>query len=80
MRLAELASIKNLTLAWRRITTGLNHPQKRYFRDLYYAYETAVGPNLNDLRARLKGGSHSPQSPIRVYLPKPSGLQRPLIG
>ncbi len=74
----HLISIHNLLLAWRRITTGLNHHYKRYFRDIYYAYEIAIDQNLKDLRHRLKEGSYQPQPPTRVYLPKPSGLQRPL--
>ena len=74
----KLISQSNLELAWRRITTGTNHQHKRYFRNLYYAYETALDANLSDLHERLQGGSYHPQPPTRVYLPKPSGLQRPL--
>ncbi len=74
----NLISRPNLELAWRRITTGINHQHKRYFRHLYYAYETALDANLSDLHARLRGGSYRPQAPTRIYLPKPSGLQRPL--
>jgi retron-type reverse transcriptase len=74
----RLISCPNLEFAWRRITTGANHQHKRYFRELYYAYEIALDANLKDLHERLRGGSYRPQAPIRVYLPKPSGLQRPL--
>jgi hypothetical protein len=68
----------NLLLAWRRITTGKNLSYKKYFRNLYCAYEIALDDNLKDLHTRLKGGSYKPQQPNRTYLPKPSGLQRPL--
>jgi retron-type reverse transcriptase len=78
MRFEQLISHTNLELAWRRITTGVNQQQKRYFRELYYAYEIAIDANLKDLRLRLKGGSYFPQAPTRLYIPKPSGLQRPL--
>lgn len=74
----QLARAANLALAWRRITTGGNHSYKRQFRDLYVAYEIALGKNLDDLRQRLLGGTFSPQKPERVYLPKSSGLHRPL--
>ena len=76
----QLTSYKNLELAWRRITTGVNYQYKRYSRGFYYAYETAVHNNLRDLHERLMGGggSYQPQPPTRIYLPKPSGLQRPL--
>jgi hypothetical protein len=69
----NLISRTNLELAWRRITTGINHQHKKYFRGLYYAYETALDVNLRDLHTRLRGGSYRPQAPTRIYLPKPSG-------
>jgi Reverse transcriptase (RNA-dependent DNA polymerase) len=73
-----LASQKNLELAWRRITTGSNQQYKKFFRELYYTYEISLTENLRDLRERLSSQSWSPQSPERLYLPKPSGLQRPI--
>jgi hypothetical protein len=78
MLLDRLFSSKNLELAWRRITTGTNHQYKRFFRPLYYAYEIAIKDNLSDLQKRLKGGSYQVSSPVRIYIPKPSGLQRPI--
>ena len=74
----KFISLPNLELAWRRITTGNNHAHKHYFRNLYYAYETALIANLGNLHERLHGGSFRPQPPTRIYLPKPSGLQRPI--
>ena len=78
MRLSELASQKNLELAWRRITAGGNYQYKRLYRSLYYAYEVALDPNLRDLRQRLLGGAFEPCHPERIYVPKASGLHRPL--
>ena len=78
MPLASIWSRDNLLLAWRRITTGRNLAYKKYFRPLYYAYEIALDDNLKDLHTRLRGGSFRPQQPTRIYMPKPSGLQRPL--
>ncbi|OGS36829.1 MAG: hypothetical protein A2293_04155 [Elusimicrobia bacterium RIFOXYB2_FULL_49_7] len=78
MSLKQIWSVKNLDLAWKRITTGRNNAYKVFFRELYIAYETGLGDNINDLHDRLVGGSYKPQSPCRIYLPKPSGLQRPL--
>lgn len=78
MRLVQLASKRNLELAWRRITTGGNSQYKRLFRHLYYAYEVALDTNLKDLRQRILGGAFEPSPPSRVYVPKPSGLHRPL--
>jgi len=78
MKLSQLATMPNLRLAWRRITTGGNHQYKRLYRRLYYAYEVALEANLKDLRQRIIGGTFQPQSPERIYLPKASGLHRPL--
>jgi retron-type reverse transcriptase len=73
---SRLISIKNLTLAWRRVTTAGNIAYKRYFRDVFYAYELAVDRNIIDLHERLKGNSYEAQSPARIFLPKASGLNR----
>lgn len=78
MKISELVSLANLQLAWRRITTGSNQQYKRFFRPLYYAYELAIDSNLKDLRQRIITGAWQPSSPDRIYVPKPSGLQRPI--
>ena len=78
MKKKELASKKNLELAWRRITTGHNQQYKKYYREIYYSYEISLKENLRDLSDRLLNGSWNPQQPERIYLPKPSGLQRPI--
>ena len=78
MKLTQLASRRNLELAWRRITTGGNQQYKYLYRSLYYAYEVALNANLRDLRQRLLGGTFSPSHPKRIYVPKASGLHRPL--
>lgn len=78
MRINQLASRKNLELAWRRITTGGNYQYKRLYRSVYYAYEVALTQNLNDLRQRLLGGAFEARHPERIYVPKSSGLHRPL--
>ncbi len=78
MKTSQLATLENLRLAWRRITTGGNHQYKGLFRQLYVAYEVALDDNLEDLRRRLRGTTFCPQQPERIYLPKSSGLHRPL--
>ncbi len=78
MKLSQLASLRNLGLAWRRITTGGNHQYKHIYRRLYYAYEVALDANLRDLRQRITGGTFEPRHPERLYVPKASGLHRPL--
>lgn len=78
MKIDQLASRKNLELAWRRITTGGNYQYKRLYRPIYYAYEVALDQNLHDLRQRLLGGAFEARNPERIYVPKASGLHRPL--
>lgn len=78
MKIATLATMPNLRLAWKRLSTGANGPYKQYFRPTYAAYELAVEDHLKDLRRRLVGKTWKPSSPERVYVPKPSGLQRPM--
>ncbi len=78
MRITQLAADRNLQLAWRRISTGDNQQYKRFFREMYVTYEIALTENLRDLRRRLVAGTFEPQAPERVYLPKASGLHRPL--
>lgn len=78
MKITELSSMPNLRLAWRRITTGGNYQYKRFFRNLYYAYEVALEDNLKDLQQRLRGGAFEASTPERIYFPKSSGLHRPL--
>ena len=78
MQMSQLSSMSNLELAWRRITSGSNNQYKRFYRHLYHAYEVALTKNLTDLSSRLSGGTFKPCSPERVYVPKPSGLHRPL--
>lgn len=73
-----MVSVDNLRLAWARMTTGRNYQHKRYFRHLYGPYSIALEDNLRDLHHRLKHGSYEPRQPTRIFLPKASGLQRPL--
>jgi len=64
-------------LAWLRIATGRNLQHKRFFRDLYGAYEAGLDANLALLHEKLIGGWKA-TPPMRIYLPKASGLLRPI--
>lgn len=77
MRYESLVSVMNLELAWRRINTGRNLQYKRFFRPVYLAYEAGLKDNLRLLRRELLAGKRV-TAPTRTYLPKPSGLQRPI--
>ena len=78
MRWESLISTQNLKLAWRRINTGRNLQYKRFFREAYLVYESAVDEHIRDLHATLAAKVWNPSHATRLYLPKPSGLQRPL--
>src|SRR5688500_20129834 len=78
MNFEKLISKKNLLLAWRRITSSNDARYKAFFRHILEAYELSSDKNIDDLRRRLKTGEYVAQIPIRFYIPKPSGLQRPL--
>ncbi|MFK7824505.1 MAG: hypothetical protein AB8G05_10120 [Oligoflexales bacterium] len=78
MDLSNLGSKKNLELAWQRISTGLNHQYKKYFREQYGIYEIALSDHISNLSIAIKTRSYEPSKPTRIYIPKPSGLQRPI--
>ncbi|MDQ3004306.1 MAG: RNA-directed DNA polymerase [Chloroflexota bacterium] len=78
MNFEKLISKKNLLLAWRRITSSRDARYKAFFRHILEAYELSFDKNIDDLRVRLKNREYIAQTPIRFYIPKPSGLQRPL--
>jgi retron-type reverse transcriptase len=72
-----LISKKNLHLAWNRIATGRNLQHKRFFRHIYGGYELGLNENITLLHEKLKG-DWEPTPPTRIYLPKSSGMLRPI--
>lgn len=74
---AGLISRPNLKLAWARISTGRNLQHKRFFRHIYGGYELGLKENIDLLHEKLKGGWQA-TPPTRIYLPKSSGLLRPI--
>jgi len=68
----------NFELAWRRITRGSNREYKRFFSHLYPSYRIALRTNLLDLIGDIKAGHYQPSPTTRVYLPKSSGILRPM--
>ncbi len=78
MRWESIVSTQNLKLAWRRINTGRNLQYKRFFREAYLVYEGSVDEHIRELHRALAAKAWQPDHATRLYLPKPSGLQRPL--
>jgi retron-type reverse transcriptase len=78
MDIKKLYSKKNLLLAWQRISASKDARYKSFFRHILEAYQLSFDKNISDLRRRLKNEEYVAQSPVRFYVPKSSGLQRPL--
>lgn len=78
MKWQSLISAQNLKLAWRRINTGQNFQYKRFFRQAYLVYEGAVDKHIKQLHDDLKAKAWEPNCATKLYIPKPSGLHRPI--
>lgn len=74
----KVCSYENLELAWFRIKTSQITYYKNYYRNLILAYELSVKENIQRLSERISGGSFKPKGVLRFYLPKASGLHRPV--
>ncbi|MBF0344709.1 MAG: hypothetical protein HQL06_10820 [Nitrospirae bacterium] len=75
---SKLSSYDNLDIAWKQIKTAQNVYYKNYYRQLFMAYDFASEQNIESLSIRLKGRSYEPSNVLKFYLPKPSGLHRPI--
>lgn len=78
MKWKSLVSTQNLKLAWRRINTARNLQYKRFFREAYLVYESDSDEHIKELHKALAAKAWQPSHATRLFLPKPSGLQRPL--
>ena len=72
------ASYRNLELGWRRIRTGQNIAYKKFFREIYDAFGISAKENISQLSKNILNGTYTSGRTERVFLPKPSGLQRPI--
>lgn len=75
---SKLSSVENLNLAWMRIKTAQNIQYKNYYRNLFFAYELNKDKNIQILSERLRGGAYKSTEITRFYIPKHSGLHRPI--
>ncbi|MBT7805157.1 hypothetical protein HN766_06700 [Candidatus Poribacteria bacterium] len=73
-----MSTLPRLRRAWKHLLTGTNYQHKRFLRSLYDAYGLAADRSLPDLQQRLRARTYEPLPPARIWLPKPSGLQRPI--
>jgi hypothetical protein len=71
-------AIGNFHLAFERLLRGGNEDYKRFFRHHFQAYGLAKDANLLELAEEVRRGRYEPDEPVRVFLPKASGILRPL--
>ena len=71
-------SYGNLELAWARVRASTDRAYKGYFRELYAAYASSDVSLLKHLQDRLSRNIYQPEDVCKIYLPKPSGVLRPI--
>lgn len=76
--LTNLRAEENLRRAWRWIRSNPDANYKSYFRPLYQHYAVAEESLLADLTDRLKRNVYEPAQACKLFLPKASGILRPL--
>lgn len=68
----------NFRMAFDRILRGSNRDYKRFYRHLLPTYGVAIEDVARDLSAVISRGEYEPATPTLVFVPKPSGVLRPL--
>lgn len=76
--LTNLRAEENLRRAWRWIRSNPDANYKAYFRPLYQHYAVAEEALLAELANRLKRDVYEPSPACKLFLPKASGILRPL--
>ena len=71
-------SIENLQKAWQWIKSNPEPQYKNYFREIYTAYAIAEDSYLKSLQKRLSNETYIPSSTTKLFIPKPSGILRPI--
>lgn len=74
----EFHSLENVRRAWRWVLSNPDRAYKKYFREIYAAYAVADDRLLTHLSERLRRGIYEPETACKIYLPKKSGILRPL--
>ena len=76
--LERVYELNNLNRAWLWVRSNPDAAYKDFFRGLYTNYAVTDTELLGDLRDRLKRDVYEPAAACKIFLPKPSGLLRPL--
>lgn len=69
---------ENLYRCWTWINTSTDNNYKNYFRSLYKAYSLALDENIDKLHRDLKNHRYKPEHSTKLYIPKKSGILRPI--
>ena len=72
------ANYKNFESAFFRVVRSGNKEYKKFYRHLFPSYNMALKENLKDLIEDIKKGTFEPTTPMTVFLPKRSGILRPI--
>ena len=78
MAFSQVYTLSNLTRAYRWVLSTPDPRYKNYFREDYAAYALATALNLRILGRQIRGGRFAPSHASKVYIPKPSGILRPI--
>ena len=76
--MTSLSSLNNVKLAWIYTLTGENADYRILQRIEIDSFGWAEEDNLLHLQKELQDGTFSPSQATKIYLPKPSGLLRPI--
>ena len=74
----RLTTEKNLERAYRWIQSNPDALYKNLFRNAYAAYAASSQKNLQRLRRHLTRRDYSPGHASKLFVPKPSGILRPI--
>lgn len=74
----DLAKYENLELAWTRIQTGSNYSYKYLCEKIFTAFSWNLSKNLSLLSREIEDRVYKPSKASKYYLPKESGLVRPI--
>ena len=75
---SQVYDVQNLQRAYRWVLSSSDTRYKNYFREGYAAYALASAHNLHILHRQIQHGSYLPSHASKVYLPKTSGILRPI--
>lgn len=76
--MAGCKSLNNIRLAWLRTLTGQNTDYRNLQRIEIDSFGCAEDDNLIYLQGEFSQNTFSPSTATKIYIPKPSGLLRPI--